>query len=355
MTLREIATLRVQQQQLTQHISKTATDLVGAFGAVQGQEYALTKWGLGLRLSNETDETIEQALTKGKILRTHLLRPTWHFVAAKDIRWMLMLTAPRVHAANAYMYRQTELDTALFKKCHRVIEKALTEEAALTRDELNEYLKTEKVNASGHRLSYIMMHAELEGLICSGPRDGNQFTYSLLDKRAPESKQLDKDEALLELTKRYFKSRGPATVNDFATWSGLTVADGKKGIEACGRKLACMSVDNENYYFFDGKMPSRENSGLKLLPIYDELIMGYKKREAFFCEAQASGVKPGFPYDSMILWNSQIVGTWKRNAGNKSAEVKFDFFATPTKQQKAELKTGLEHLTTFFNLQHIVR
>src|SRR5690606_4347556 len=141
-----------------------------------------TKWGRGLRLPHLTDNDIENELNDGKILRTHLLRPTWHLVSAKDIYWLLKLTAPRVHTANAYMYRQLELDYKVFNRCNDILIETLQDGNQLTRDAINERFKMHKIIAKGHRLSYIMMNAELEGIVCSGARQGNQFTYALLDE-----------------------------------------------------------------------------------------------------------------------------------------------------------------------------
>jgi hypothetical protein len=349
MTLSNIANLRVANQQLVDATAKNAADLVAYLGAVQGQEYALTKWGLGLRVPGSTDEQIETLLTKGKILRTHLLRPTWHFVAAKDIRWMLQLTAPRVHAANAYMYRQSELDATTFKKCHKLMAAALAGKNFLTRDELNEIFQQNKIKASGHRLSYIMMHAELEGLICSGPRNGNQFTYALIDEFVSPSKEISGDDALIELTKRYFRSRGPATAKDFATWSGLTAADCKKGIAELGKKLTTATVEKETYYFFDDRAPA-PSSGLQLLPVYDEMIMGYKNRDAYFGVARTLNGQPFFPFDSMLLWDGQIVGTWKREVKGRAVNFNFQFFFKPTKAQQLALEESTQRFVEFFDL-----
>ncbi|MES2284765.1 MAG: winged helix DNA-binding domain-containing protein [Bacteroidota bacterium] len=231
MELSEIAKYRLINQQIAGTKIKTVSEMVAWFCAVQAQEYGPTKWGLGLRLPHLKDKDIEKDFTDGKILRTHLLRPTWHFVAAKDIRWILMLTAPRVNAANASMYRKLELDSGIFNRCNAILIKTLQGGRQLTRDTLNEEFKKKKILAKGHRLSYIMMRAELDGIICSGANQGNQFTYSLLEERVPAFGLKNKEEALAELTKRYFTSRGPATIKDLSTWSGLTLTDCRKGIE----------------------------------------------------------------------------------------------------------------------------
>jgi hypothetical protein len=176
MNIFELTQCRLINQQLAKTRIGSASEMVSFFCAIQGQEYAQAKWGIGLRLAKMKDITIEDDLNQGRILRTHLLRPTWHFVAADDIHWVLELTSKQVHKANSYMYRKLELDTNTLNACKDIIIKSLAGGKQLTRNEINERFKSKNITAQGHRLSYIMMHAELEKIICSGARRGNQFT-----------------------------------------------------------------------------------------------------------------------------------------------------------------------------------
>ena len=283
MTLLQIAKYRLINQQIADTKLKSAVEMVQWLGAVQAQEYAQTKWGLGLRLPHLIDSDIEKDFTDGKILRTHLLRPTWHFVTADDIRWLLMLTAPRVNAVNAYMYRQLELNENIFSRCNKILGKTLQGGKQLTRDTINEDFRKNKIEVKGHRLSYIMMYAELAGLICSGARLGNQFTYALLDERVPKIQSKNYDEALAELTKRYFTSRSPATIKDFSTWSGLSLTDCKNGIEMTKSFFEKEFIGKEEYYFTGNiRLNKKTIQDIYLLPVYDEFIMGYKDRSAIF-------------------------------------------------------------------------
>lgn len=345
-----IANLREYHQQLVRATCKTAAELVTWFGAVQGQEYAATKWGLGLRLPHVKDNDIEEELTKGHILRTHLLRPTWHFVSLDDIRWLLLLTAPRVHAANAYMYRQLELEATLFKKCNVLLTKSLEGNNYLTREELQTILKEHRILVEGHRLSYLMMQAELEGLICSGPRRGNQFTYALLEERVPPARTKDKEEALAELALRYITSRGPATLKDFATWSGLTVTESKKGLATVSSQLEKQTIEKEDYYSASFVTSKKQTQRLFLLPIYDEMVMGYKDRTSMM-QFRASFKKlPSFSFDSMMLLDGQIIGTWKRTIHPKYIQVLYSFFQQD-KDQSSLLKLALSRLEEFYELE----
>jgi len=335
-----------QQRLANQHIGfpglKKPADVVRWLVAVQAQDYAGAKWALGLRLKRATETEIEQAFTDGSILRTHLMRPTWHFVTSADIRWLLALTSPRVHSINAHMYRKLELDDTIFKRSNATLAKALRGGQTLTRDELRSVLEREGIAVNGDlRMSYFMMRAELDAIVCSGPRRGKQFTYALLDERVPETKTRARDEALVELARRYFVSRGPATVQDFAKWSGLTVIDGRNGLEGVKRHLQCEIVA-ERSYWFPTSIPDAGDASpnAHLLSIYDEYISSYKDRSAMVSESYAaklSGLGNALSY--IVVIDGQIVGTWKRTITKNSVTIEPNFFKrlTPAERQAVEI------------------
>lgn len=349
--LTDIAQHRLINQQLTGTAFKYVNEMVAWFGAMQAQEYAQAKWGMGLRLPHLKEKDIEDAFTKGSLVRTHILRPTWHAVAAEDLRWMLKLSAPRVEAFNAYIYRQTELDRKVFNRCNKLIEKTLEGGKHVTRNDINEVFKRNKIEASGPRLSGIMMQAELDGLICSGARSGNQFTYALLEERIPPAPDKHEEEALTELTKKYFTSRGPATIKDFATWSGLTLTACKKGVAEIKELLNEVKIGDEVFYFV-GALPSKSLSAghLRLLPIYDELIMGYKDRSAFIPD-KIHAISSSFVFDNTIIFNSRIVGTWRRTIGKKNIELEYDFLAASGATLLKAFRQQIQQLEAFSGLK----
>ncbi len=344
----DIGNLRLASQQLTVTKIKSAQDMVAWFGAIQGQEYALTKWSLGLRLSHFTDPEIEKELTDGRILRTHLLRPTWHFVSSADIHWILKLTAPRVKAVNDYMYRNLKLDKAVFNKCSNILEKILEGGNQLTRIEINNEFRKNRIEATGHRLSYIMMNSELDGMICSGGRRGNQFTYALLEERANTADRFDKDEALAELAKRYFISRGPSTIRDFATWSGLTVADCKKGAESVTSFLRREIINGDEYYLSnDVSAKNNRSDDIYLLPVYDEFIMGYRNREAIFEYKNSLKYTAAIQFNSMVVNDGQVIGTWRRTPEKSSIKIEFDFFEKLNNSQENGVNTAVRRIEKY--------
>src|SRR5688572_10419160 len=197
MTAAEIVRRRLASQFLIGPRAQTASDVVRALGAVQAQEYLQAKWGLALRTHNSIDADVEKLVNDGSILRTHALRPTWHFISARDLRWVLALTGPRVQIANLHRYRQLELDTSIFRTSHSAIARALEGGKQLTRNQLKDVLLRAKIDlGENQRLPYILMHAELEGLICSGVRQGKQSSYALLEERVPAVPAIERDEAL---------------------------------------------------------------------------------------------------------------------------------------------------------------
>lgn len=308
-----IAMQRLHNQQLEQSNLSTPGQVVAWLGAVQAQEYGLAKWALGLRMPQTTDAAIEQAFTEGTILRTHIMRPTWHFVTPADIRWLMALTAPRVQALNATYYRKLELDDALLARSQVVIAAALQGGQQLTRAELGVVLAQAGIVAEGVRLAYIVSEAELTGLICSGARRGKQFTYALLDERTAPARTWARDEALAELTKRYFVSHGPAQVKDFAWWSGLTVADGKAGLDMVKSGIVAEVIKGKTYYRALS-MPAAATPALKvhLLPVYDEYTVAYKDHSPIL-EAAATEVAKHPFFISTILVNGRVAGMWRRH------------------------------------------
>lgn len=311
MTLK-IAWARLQCQRLAAGRLARPEEVVGWLGAVQAQEYPLAKWGLALRMRRATDASLERAFAAGVMLRTHVLRPTWHFVTPADIRWMLALTAPRVRAVLAHYDRVLGINGAVVHRANRAIAAALAGGVQLTRAELKAVLIRARVPVEGtQRLARVVMHAELDGVICSGARRGNKFTYALLDDRAPASRVLPREEALAELARRYFTSHGPAQLKDFAWWSGLTLADARAGVEMAEHHLAGDEIDGKRYWFASS-MPTLERPARAayLLPPYDEYLIAYKDRSAALGPTLW---KPGAWLDSPpapVVLDGRVVGGW---------------------------------------------
>lgn len=355
-TMSDLIIRRLRNQLLSGTSFRTPEEVVAWMGAVQGQEYAFAKWALGLRMVQATDASIEQAFNAGRLLRTHVMRPTWHFVTPGDIRWLLELTAPRVNAFNAHKYRQLGLDQALFRRSQAALVKALQGGCQLTRTELREVFQqagiaTGPVDASGeHRMGHILMQAELDGVICSGPRRGKQFTYMLLEERAPHARSLPRDEALAELARRYFASHGPATQQDFAWWSGLTVADAKAGLGMLGSQVSQEVIDGRTYWFSAAEPVSQKKAATThLLPILDEYTVAYKERSAMLdpaYEKQWGDVS----LNHVILIDGRIQGTWGRELKRDAVLCTTRFFGTLSAVEQRAVTAEVQRYGAFLGL-----
>jgi len=349
----DITRLRLHNQRLSITAFTNPADAVGWLGAVQSQDYAGAKWALGQRIRNATDAAIEQAFNEGAILRTHVMRPTWHFVKPEDIRWMLALTAPRVNALCATYYRKLELDMATFKRSNALLTKVLQGGKQLTRAELTSLLQKNGIASDDLlRFIYLIVRAELDGIVCSGARRGKQFTYALLDERAPQARTLERDEALAELAKRYFVSHGPATLKDFVWWSGLTMADARKGLDSIRSQLISDVENGQTYWFADSTPTSVPSPTVHLLPDYDEFTVGYTNRSAIFDGSHTNKLdsRGSELAQYIIVLDGHIAGTWKRILRKNDVVIEFVRFRTLTEAEDRAITDAAERYGKFLGL-----
>lgn len=325
-------------------------DVVAWLGCVQSQDSVGARWSVGQRVAGCTDAEVAAAFDAGRILRTHVLRPTWHYVMPEDIRWILQVTAPRVHALSAYMYRREALDDALFARSHRLFMDALQGGKQLTRAELGTVLAEGGIVAEKMRLASIVMQAELEGLICSGAVRGKQHTYALLAERAPQARRLDDDEALARLTLRYFTGHGPATVQDFAWWSSLSLTAVRRGLEMVKADLLHAELDGQTYWFSaSAQSPTPQPLTAYLLPEYDELIwfrsLGFPDMDR---------VRDANTWNDTffrpILIDGRRAGIWRRTIARKSIALDAQLFATLTPDEQTALDAAIARYSAYMAL-----
>lgn len=334
----DLVSQRLHNQKLSAPDFRKPFDVVRWFGAVQSQDFEAAKWALALRMRSASNVAIEEFFNRGIILRTHVMRPTWHFVARDDIRWLLELTAARVDLRCGPGYRVSELDNTVFKRSHKVLERALKDGNYLSRAELRRKLNEAGVAANDTvRMGHILIRAELDRVVCSGPRVGKQFTYALFDERVPATKTMDRDEALARLTRLYFQSHGPATLQDFVWWSGLSTAEAKRGLEIV--QLETVTVAGKVYWHVrSNEALGRSSDTAHLLPVYDEYFVAYKDRETVF--GPQAGKSSWDTLGPAIVINGVAAGTWKRTSDKTSIEVKF------TRALKKPERVAIERATT---------
>lgn len=337
----------------------TAPDEVVCWhGAMQAQDYAPAKWSIGQRAGNLTDEDLDRALATGSIIRTHVLRPTWHFVARDDARWLLALTGPRVQTHNGPRYRQLELDGQTLSRCETLIASALAGGNHLTRNEIAGILDEANLDRSGQRLPHILMYCELEAVICSGGLSGKRHTYALFDERVPGGGRFDRDDALVELTRRYLDSHGPATVQDFRWWSSLTVKDIKWALDELGSDVRSDVIEGKTFWSIDpGSARPRAASGAYLLQPYDEFIVGYTESR-YFGDPRAQAARAAWGDRSLpngvVVLNGRVAGHWRRVVVKDSIKVEVLLYEGLELAGRRALERVASALGRFFNREVIV-
>ncbi len=347
-----ILRLRLNNNGLSHSQFKNAADAVSHLGAVQAQDFAAAKWALGLRIKNSTDKDIEKAFNEGRILRTHVMRPTWHFVAPEDIRWMLELTAPRVKRLLMHYNRRLELDDTLFAKSNTAIVKALQSHKYLTRQELKAILANTGINSNVQRLAHIIMWAELDGLICSGPRRGKQFTYALLEERVVNARKLSWEQALAKLALNYFTSHGPAQLEDFSWWSGLGVKDARDALDSIKSGLKQVKLDDKTYWLSARtKEPEQNSPSAFLLSIYDEYTIAYKDRSNISGARDIERmISRGNASTAVIILDGRVAGSWNKALKKNTVEIRLNPFRKFNKDEQEALESEVARYGRFVEL-----
>lgn len=356
MTYQEISHHRLISQKLYKTSQNSPQEIVRHLGAMQAQDYAMAKWAIGSRC-DASEREIEEAINSAQIIRTHILRPTWHFVSADDIYWMLDVSAPQVKrfttsAAKKYGFDDKKLDQA-----NTEIEKLLSGNNHLTRDEIMQELNIKKTSSEDFLSAAIMMNAELDGLVCNGKMKGKQITYALLEERVPKPKtKLTKEEALAKLAKRYFESHGPATLLDFSWWSGFPPTTSKLALNSIESELNSVEIENQTYWF--GTDFSDENSfreSVHFLPAFDEILISYKTREAsILLEHQPKAFTNNGIFKPVILENGKVIGTWKRTIKKDHAKIETQFFNETETSKKEILFEGIKAFENYLETKIII-
>ncbi len=322
MTNRAIAHARLRNSRLVGPGLATPEEVVGWLGAVQAQDVPGALWGIAQRLAPDVAPTLESvgaAMDDGRIVRTHALRPTWHYLRPDELRWIQSLTGPRVDRVAGTMYRRLGLGADEFRRAGAAIAEALRGGHALTRGELAAAVAPTGIDVTDSLvITHIAMHAELGALICNGPRRARQSTYQLVDERIPAAQQRTLADACRELTIRYYTSHGPALVHDMAWWSGLTLGQVREGIALAGAALERRSIDGKDYWAgagaFEPDPTLIPDDHVLLLPNYDEATASFRDYSPMLDDAlprarAASDVLAAH----IVVRDGFVVGGWRRS------------------------------------------
>ena len=344
--------IRLYSQQLANPALDNPKEVVKWMGAMQAQNYSMVKWAIGIRMKSGNINTVNEALNKGEILRTHVMRPTWHLVAAEDIRWMLKLSAQRIKSANESFGRNLEITEELYIRCNRLIEKILTGNKNLTKQELGEELTKAGIIINIPRLTRFLARAETDGIICSGIDKGNKATYALLEERVPPVKEIHKEEALRLLAQRYFRSHSPASLQDFVWWSGLPVTEARKAIDFIESELVKERFASYEWLIHSScsNQPAHGDI-IHFLPSYDEYIISYKDRTSILdIENYPKAFTRYGVFFPVILHNGRISGNWNKNIRKGKISLEISFFEPDSSIKPELLQTARDKYKTFYSI-----
>lgn len=351
-SLPQIARIRLSSQYIEHPQATTPKQVVAHMGAMQAQDYLMAKYAIGIRLPGLTNETLEKALDDGDIIRTHVMRPTWHFVAAEDLHWMLELTAPQIWPILKSANKQFGLTDAIMKKSRKILEQLFADGAHLTRDEIVAALEAEKIATGENRASHILMAAELDGLLCSGARKDGKNTYAPIAGRVPSKNICSRDEALARLADRFFTSHCPATVKDFVWWSGLLLKDAKKAAAMLQPSFTEEVIDGEPYLIPPGfTLPRKTVNSIHLLPAFDEFIIGYRDRSAALAaEHNRRTISINGIFKATVVIDGQVRGLWKWQSPSKPVlTLDLDTFHSNDEATKKKIEKAAGRLGRFMD------
>ena len=327
-TSNTIVLQRLSSQGIISPQNLTPAQLVSRLAAVQGQDYAGAKWSIGLRLPDATDQSIEQAIEARQLLRTWALRGTLHFVAAADIRWLLTLLSARTIASSKHRYHELGLDSSILSLSCDLLAESLSQGQPFDRGECYQLLEDHGISTKGQRGIFILQRACLEGLICQGSvRGRHPLFFSLEDSFAPQG-NFTREEALSELSLRYFNTRGPATLQDFIWWSGLPTTEAKMALNSVKQNLESLTYNGHTYWQGQAVLSEpNEPTRVHLLPGFDEYLISYKDRSAALDDPLYQRVTPtNGMLPATLVVDGKVIGTWKRVLKKKTVEIEFFLF-----------------------------
>jgi len=319
----DIARWRLRSQRLVAPYAGSAGEAVGSLLAVQAENPGQAGWAVASRTQDPDQADLAGLLDDGAVLRTHVLRPTWHFVRAEDIGWLLDLTGPRVRRLTGQQLRIAHgLDERSVGQAVAAVTQALAARGQLTRAQLADELRERGIRGSGQLLMILLAHAELDGLICSGRIVKGEHTYALMSERVPAPRRLGRAEALAELALRYFTGHGPATERDLAYWATLTITDVRIGLQQVHDRLDSFQHDGRTFWHAPGEAPggSQQPAG-HLLQILDETYRGYQDSR-WVLDAAGDVPRGRAAAVGMSLVDAQLIAAMQRTIAHD--HVQFD-------------------------------
>lgn len=274
--------IRLLSQQLACPLLSSPKDIVAHFGAMQAQDYRMMRWAVVMRMRRPSAEAFRKAFDDGEIIRLHLLRGTWQLVSRDDYPWMLHLFADKAERTIRRWMKANRVtidDDELHAIRDILVEECIAKGSA-TKEDFASALTRRGISMDAHRLSYHIRLAEISGTLCSGILTSMRATYAWAENKVATTTQMEKDEMLAMLARKYFQSHSPATFDDYLWWSGLTATECRRGMDALGTELTKEQWKSYELYIHEScrRRGFRKGKSL-LLPPFDEYLIGYKSRE----------------------------------------------------------------------------
>ncbi|MDH6314196.1 hypothetical protein M2137_002990 [Parabacteroides sp. PFB2-10] len=345
----DILQIRLHNQLLAGNQLKEPHEVVSYMGAMQSQASEMAKWGIGNRLEGATYQRVTEALDAGRIIRTHILRPTWHFVSAEDIHWMIELSFPHLKPVFFSYARMIGIDEADLPRKRVQVINTLEKQGHLTKQEIDMHLKNEGIEIDERELSIILSQAEIEGIVCNGVAKGIKHTYALLEERTPKTRAFVKEEALAMLAYRFFSSHGPATLHDFIWWSGLLITEARSALELVKEQFVSETLNGREFWMKnDIRIPEKGKDAVLLLPPFDEFVVSYKDRSELIENEHYGKVmtKNGL-FSPTVMLNGRIIGSWKKVTKKKAPEVEVSFFKKASRKTEQLVEVAIKEYLRF--------
>ena len=358
LTAAEIARWRLYSQRLVGSTWLSADDVVGGLLAVQAENYSQAGWAIACRCAVERQVTFDRAFDEGRFLRTHVIRPTWHFVLPDDIVWLIELTAPRIKGSFVRAQQQMEgIDDDERDRLVSSVIEAIDKTGPMTRADVQTHLAESGLRSSGNAVTLALGIAESDAVVCSGPRRGGTQTYAMLADRAPKARRLDRGDALAELALRYVAGHGPVTERDLAYWATLTLTDLRAGLASVSDQLDSFENDGRTYWILQGAeppaLPSAPEPTAHILQILDEMYRGYQESRMLLDEAGITPRERGASI-GMALIDGQIVAGMKRRMKSTSMEIALEPFRPLTAAERAAFRAVAEDYGRYCDLEAIL-
>lgn len=342
---------RLINQHLAHSQHTEASLIVKHMGALQAQDLPMALWACGIR-TGATIQTVINALDQGTIMRAHLLRPTWHLVHADDLHWMLNLSKEAIKTTLKSRHKQLNLDFSLLVNVYKYFENAFKTKTYVARDALLTELKKAGITLNDNRGSHLLLLAELDQILCSGEVIKNETSYALYDRRVTRKINYTREESIHHLTKIYFRSHGPATLEDFSWWSGLNKTEAQKGIVSISEDIIGVNYNGRYYYHFPTERGIPElNNTVHLLPAYDEFIISYADRNPVLsAKNQSLAISSNGVFWPVILRNGHVIGIWKRTVKNQKFDIELNWLVKPSKEIKKMVQWEIERFGQFLEI-----